>query len=144
MEAAGSGSTCLAAPCLQLPNRSVLTHLITTLGFNPSVFHGWGDFEGLKRESVPDGCKEKSRPALGRRCRGAASLPRSRELTSLSRTARGGKTHNTCHGHFSKSLFSHPLRFSSVLVSTWLQAHCPVPRHSPLTTAPFPCHKPAT
>lgn len=60
-------------------------------GFTLSVFHGWGDFEGLKRKSVPDGCKEKSRHALGRQCRGAASLPRSRELTSLSRTARGGK-----------------------------------------------------
>lgn len=91
MEAAGSGSTCLAAYRLQLPNRSVLTHLITTLGFTLSVFHGWGDFESLKRKSVPDGCKEKSRHALGRQCRGAASLPRSRELTSLSRTARGGK-----------------------------------------------------
>lgn len=80
----------LAAHCLQFPNRSMLTHLITTLGFTLSVFHGWEDFEGLKRKSVPDGWKEKSRHALGRWCHMAASLPRSREPTLVSRAARGG------------------------------------------------------
>lgn len=36
------------------PNRSMLAHLTTTLGLTFPVFHGWGDFEGLKTKSVPD------------------------------------------------------------------------------------------
>lgn len=36
------------------PNESTLAHLTTALGFAVSVFHGWGDFEGLKPKPVPD------------------------------------------------------------------------------------------
>lgn len=58
---AGHGSSQLSPHALlltacstHLPNRSTLARLITALGLNVAVFHGWGDFEGLKTKSVPD------------------------------------------------------------------------------------------
>jgi len=56
---AGHGRSQFWLPCALLltargTHLPMLAHLITTLGLAFSVFHGWGDFEGLKTKSVPD------------------------------------------------------------------------------------------